>query len=230
MQSSLRILRGLVEAVGSWLDFETICGRATLFSEAYMTYPIGQALRALFDGEIKTEAEHPAIAPLRLGPGDKPRIDFAVFDKGKMKLALETKWLTEHLGADYILRDLVRLELAVDSGAELAFFILGGVKRDLKSLFQTVAFRSHPGSLNSRDLLPIDHNNVRVLRFFPAPAYRRDLFLRALEPIKDIQLPEKILLQRCMPFAEEVKADHSMVFGWLVRPIEGRTTYSFDQI
>ena len=220
--------RQLVEAVGSWLHFEAMCGRTELFSEQYLSYPIGQYLSGKYGDMLRTEFPHPVLSQLRIGRGDKPRLDFAVLNDDKIRLAVETKWLGPTSSLESILRDLVRLELVAAHSHATTYFILGGTKRSLQSFFSTKTFQAHPEHTESRALMPVDHNNTRALRLDPAPKYRAELFAKSFVKLKGIDLPRVFVLQRTAPFPTVVKAAQFQIYGWRVECAGVRSTFQFQ--
>ncbi len=222
--------RELVEAVGSWLHFEAMCGRTELFSEQYLSYPIGQYLSGKYGDRLRTEFPHPVLSQLRTGRGDKPRLDFAVLDDDAIRLAVETKWLGPTSSLESILRDLVRLELVAAHSHATTYFILGGTKRNLHALFSTKAFQAYPEHTESRPLMPVDHNNTRALRLDPAPAFREELFAKSLAKLKGVDLPRVFVLQRTAPFPTLVKAGQFQIYGWRVECAGVRSTFRCEEL
>lgn len=158
--------RALVETIGSWLHFELLCGREELFSERYLSYPIGQFLSNRHGNALRAEYPHPILSEARERRGDKPRIDFAVLDsEDNVEVAVETKWLgasTQPVPGTLIpavIRDILRLELLASHFDTAAFLIMAGRKRDFKRLFGSAAFAGHSDHPQSRELLPTRDNN-----------------------------------------------------------------------
>ena len=124
-----QLARKLTVGIGSWLQFEYHCHRSELFSEKYLSVPIGQLLNAYYGPHVYAEIRHPVLAPLAKGRGRRPEVDFAVLNPfPKFLIAIESKWASEQTTADSILWDLIRLELIAHASNAQAFFILAGKK------------------------------------------------------------------------------------------------------
>jgi len=217
--------RHLVEAVGSWLHFELRCGRSSLFDESYLAFPVGQYLIGRYGNQVRSEFEHPVLAPLMTGRGDRPRMDYVVLQTdGKPAAVIEAKWLRSISDLRLLVRDLVRLELVASSGVA-AFALVAGQKRALKSIFDSPQFAPHPDYPQSRPLLPLDHNNPRTLRIYPGPQFRRRLFARACEPLRGVDLPIGIVIQRQWVFPSSVRSQEHLVYSWRVTSLTPRSTF-----
>lgn len=228
----MRNARGLVETVGSWLHFELLCGREELFSERYLSYPIGQFLSNIYGNRLRAEYPHPVLSRGRQRRGDKPRIDFAVVDnQDRIAVAVETKWLgtsTQPIAGVFIpaiVRDILRLELLASHFGAAAFLVVAGKKRDFRRLFESRQFMGHPRYPQSRELLPIENNNKRVLRIQPPPMYRQRLFEKAWSPFAGLEIPSGAVLQRTMPFPAVVTSQQYVVYGWRVTPLNDRQVF-----
>jgi hypothetical protein len=68
----------LAMAAGAFLQYEFACQRDTLFNERSLVTPISNVLKAVYKHDVHTEFLHPALAPLKSGPGRRPEVDFAV--------------------------------------------------------------------------------------------------------------------------------------------------------
>ena len=55
------VQRRLAEGTSSWLLFEFHCQRGDLFSEKYLSVPVGQVLAGLYPGRVKAEENHPYL-------------------------------------------------------------------------------------------------------------------------------------------------------------------------
>ena len=92
--ANMRMGRRLTEGVGAWLMFEFSCDRSGLFSEKYLSQPIGQILSAVSGDRVIAEYRHTPLAQFMRGPGRRPEIDFAVCDPfPDVKFAIESKWI-----------------------------------------------------------------------------------------------------------------------------------------
>ncbi|MFV2045167.1 MAG: hypothetical protein ACC700_18275, partial [Anaerolineales bacterium] len=138
----MKIARKLAFGLGGWLQFEFACDRSGLFSEKYLTSAVGKLLRAEFGAEVRSEVNHPILAPLMTGPGRRPQLDFAIQEPyPDISVAVETKWHgSTSVKLEDIIWDLIRLELLVNAYGTDAFFILAGKKKKLDALFRTKAW------------------------------------------------------------------------------------------
>src|SRR5262249_8205570 len=129
--------RLLTEGVGSWLHFEYLCDRSGLFSEKYLAHPIGQILSARSANRTIAEYKHPVLAPLAKGAGRRPEVDFVICESyPTISLAVESKWVGQsEPSVESILWDLIRLELIAHQEEARCFFVLGGKRSALETLF-----------------------------------------------------------------------------------------------
>ena len=216
----MRNARKINEVIGSWLHYEFLCGREELFSEKYLSYPIGQYLRNKFSHDLKVEYPHPLLN--RGGRGDKKRIDFAVVEEGeKIKVAIETKWVNGQSTASLIssiIKDIIRLELLSNAYKADCFMILAGKKRDMDLLFLDSKFSGAPGHENSRQLLPTvelpDPN--ALLRLYPTPKYREGLFKDVFSTYLGIEIAQSIKLRVTPRFPTTARAQQYVAIGWRV--------------
>ncbi len=209
----------LVEAVAAWLEFEQLCYRTGLFSESYLTFPIGQFLQSRAGDRVRTELEHPVLAPLKTDRGDKPRVDFAVVrEDSTVEFAVETKWRSKTPTlVVQLIRDLVRLEMIVHEQDARAVLILGGLSRKLLGLFETKAFSRHPKKPNSKPLLPVEEATVGTTLWLDTDVkYRRALFISALRPFVGRFISRGINITRLGPFPRDARKNQTVVYGFRV--------------
>jgi len=219
--------RKLSEGVGAWLQFEWHCDRSGIFSERYLTLPIGYLLGAEFGTRVHAEVPHPVLAGAQQGPGRRASVDFAVLDPHpRWKVAVESKWVGRTPPTlDSILWDVVRLELiAHHSGAD-CFLLLGGRKKGLTSLFETLAFRDPRPNGRDRPLLRIDSNSVQRLRLDSASPRRQKLLKKAFKSHQSVDVPCGLRITRSNPFPEPCKNTQYQVYCWKVASAEKRPTF-----
>jgi hypothetical protein len=228
----MRNARGLIETIGSWLHFELLCGREELFNERYLSYPIGQFLSNRYGDRLRTEYPHSVLSQGRQRRGDKPRVDFAVVDsEDRVEVAVETKWLGSSVRPiasaliPAIVQDILRLEMLASRFDTAAFLVIAGRKQDFRRLFESRQFMGHADYSQSRELLPTEDNNQRVLRIHPPPAYRQRLFERAWAPFLGMPLPSGAVLMRTAPFPDVVTSRQYVVYGWRVTPLRDRQVF-----
>ncbi|MBP1861576.1 hypothetical protein [Rhizobium herbae] len=161
--------RLLCEGVGSWLQFEHACDRSGLFSEKYLTQPIGQILSARSGNRVRAEYVHPVLSELAKGPGRRPEIDFVVCDPyPSITIAVESKWIGKTKpSVDKIFWDLIRLEMLAHHSKARCFFVLGGMRSDLNSYFKHKLFSGIEPGEQTRPLLRTDINNAHRTALVP---------------------------------------------------------------
>ncbi len=125
----------LSRAIAHWLEWERLCGRADLFSEAALRQPIGQFLKA---------SQGHKVVPEHSAPWDtatKPKaFDFCLKRRGGTAITdvIETKWAGTSVRAtlsDEVFRDLYRLTHVCWVGqAEPCqrWFILAGISKAIE--------------------------------------------------------------------------------------------------
>ncbi len=89
----MNIARKLAEGVAGWLFYEFHSRRYELFSEKYLTAPIGNILHGQFDRKVIAEYNHPILTQAKKTPGRPPQLDFVIVDKGNITVAVESKWI-----------------------------------------------------------------------------------------------------------------------------------------
>jgi hypothetical protein len=206
----------IATGLNSWLSFEQMCGRKSLFSESYLAYPIAQLLATEFGAGLVSEYKHPVLAPLKCTSGDKPRLDFAVLQNdGKVELAVETKWLSSSktLHKD-IIKDLVRLELVRHHQGCEAWLIVAGPANSFESLVNCDKFAPYPNKYKSNPLLPHGKTRQGILRLDPVSKYRKELISSALESFGGIEMSQVLHLTRFGPFPEAPKNNACVVYLW----------------
>lgn len=95
----------LCSAVYHWLSYETACHRTQTLYEAALRTPVASYLNTVIRINSASEREttvceedHPVLARLHAGRGDKPKVDVCVLTQGRRttarwKLAIEMKWV-----------------------------------------------------------------------------------------------------------------------------------------
>ncbi|MFI5453641.1 hypothetical protein ACHMWN_15990 [Pedobacter sp. UC225_61] len=137
----MNISRKLAEGVAGWLFYEFHSRRYELFSEKYLTAPIGNILHGQFDRKVIAEYNHPILTAAKKTPGRPPQLDFVIVDKGLITVAVESKWIGQtSVSVADIIWDMIRLELISNQTGAKCYFILGGQKKKLNSLFEHARF------------------------------------------------------------------------------------------
>ena len=157
----------LADAVQSWLDFQILCERDTLLSEAYLAQPIGAFLKNHHSGDIASEIDHPNIPTPNRG---RPRqVDYALLsrDDENIVAAMEAKWVPtdRKVSRQRVLDDVLRMErLRSDASAD-RYFLVAGRSDDVSSNFFEAKY-SGPNGYESfvKSILPTETNNDRKIR------------------------------------------------------------------
>jgi hypothetical protein len=222
----MKLVRRLVEGVGAWLQFETHCNRRGLFSERYLSAPIGQILGAVYGSNVHAEAPHPMLVAQQTGQGKRPRLDFAAFDESqKFLAAVESKWIGASTPTlDQIVWDLIRLELISAKFDAECCFILGGRKRDLNKLFGSADFRGKTIG-HRKPLLPLSPGSRDRYRMRSAPFYRWDMHRRILSKWQKLEVAEIFELICAEPWPSTAINDQFQVYGWSVRAVKDRVSF-----
>ena len=119
----------LATSIKSWLDFQILCKREVLLSEAYLAQPIGEFLRSHFTEEIVSEWNHPQISQPNRG---RPRqVDYVLKsrDIGRALAGIEAKWIGDTpVSKQRILNDVLRLEClkSEDGNSMKRYFMVAG--------------------------------------------------------------------------------------------------------
>jgi hypothetical protein len=125
----------VAHGVASWLQFELLCDRGHLLSEASLSQPLGQLLVATGSRAVIPEEQHPALSDAW--------IDFVVKGTGGViTLAVETKWINGNRDMKQeILDDLVRLELVHTLNRQTGrWLLLAGEQRHLDAKVFNAAY------------------------------------------------------------------------------------------
>ncbi len=103
--------KDLARALSCWLEFQRGCKREALFSESFISQPVGEFLQAHHSGRVQLEWDHPNLNPLNR-KGRPRQVDFALFSKNKDRpvAAVEAKWAETAFNAQRFLDDVLRLE------------------------------------------------------------------------------------------------------------------------
>jgi hypothetical protein len=118
----------LAKAVVYWLEYERLCGREKLLSEASLKQPIGEFLLSTQDHQL--EAETPYPDEMQPGRGRRRSADFCLKRMGGAQAwtdLLEAKWVNGKRDlAQEIFDDLLRLEIVRRPEQFRRCFLLAG--------------------------------------------------------------------------------------------------------
>lgn len=209
----MELARKLAEGTGAWLQYQYACHNSGLFSERFLAEPIGRILASTTTGRVIAEHPHPILAPLAIGPGAKPCVDFVVQDPyPKVRVAVESKWLGQTKpSVSSIMWDLIRLEMIAHADGADCFFVLGGMKRSLDAYFLQSTFSAkHPHG-------PVLHayKNFKLQVTLTATVPHRIAIMKKLfEKYQDIAFPHKIIARRTDPFPLDCKSNQYQIYVW----------------
>lgn len=155
MAITINQMSDLAQAIAHWLQYQEIIGKDELFSEAYLSQPIGDFLLHYRDSnksELKTEYNHPILNLKQKKNGRPSQIDFIIKSSLAMTVAIEVKWFV-YSQSNYsnsikkIIHDLLRLEIMhgykkstdediriMVSNLKTKIFICAGSSCDMKRL------------------------------------------------------------------------------------------------
>lgn len=223
MKDPTRLAHGL----NSWLTFEEMCGRSALFSESYLTAPLGQLLASRYGARLIAEYPHPVLTTGKTGVGRKPALDFAVLDApAHVELAIETKWLSKSntLHRD-IITDLVRLALVVNAHEAEGWLIVAGKAPNLKKFITSPKYKGHPKHLGSDPILPIGKTRSGTLRLHPPALFRGKLLASALKPFDGLKLPKSISTTYFGPNPDDLATGQYVTCLWRVNKRKTNTIF-----
>lgn len=221
--------RKLVNGVGGWLQFEFNCHRSEVFSEKYLSVPIGQILSSAYGTHAYAEFKHPLLAAMSKAAGRRPEIDFVVCDTyPKIKVAIETKWVGQDgLRLDSVIWDLLRLEMLCHHFKTEAWFVLGGKKKHIDAFMSTKSFRGKLKNGRTRPLLKPPGGRGLALRLHQPPPCRIPTLKRLFKSreLGEMEIPWRIAVRSAGCFPEECKASEYQVYAWEIRSVLNRHTF-----
>jgi len=160
--------RRLADAIQSWLDFQILCERDVLLSEAYLAQPLGEFLVSHHSGGIESERNHPSVPNPKRG---RPRqIDYVLTSKDSEDLvsALEAKWVPDErtVSRQRVLDDILRLErLRNESGrSAYRYFLAAGRSESFSENFLEIDYNTKNGGREEfiGSILPLDQKEKHV--------------------------------------------------------------------
>jgi hypothetical protein len=192
----------LARAIIHWLEYERLCRRDHLFSEASLRNPIGQYLLANLNHQIEPEQNYPdAYQPS--GSGRRRAMDFAVLRKGGQQVllhAIESKFInSKREFKQEIFDDLFRLasfETAAQAEPCERWLMVAGRWTNLRTKIfaATTKLRDDgPVSKTFRGILPkeLTAPDTHAIIHESAPGIRK-LWARAAEAFGQNQIPNAI--------------------------------------
>lgn len=224
----ISIAHKLAYGVSAWLEFEFQCHRSALFSEKYLSFPIGQILTTYFGSKVYAEVVHPVLAGKSTKRGRKPEVDFAVLNPyPEFKLVIESKWVGDSLiSLSSIVWDLIRLEIIAHTYKAEAIFLLAGKKTHLDKLFSSEAFVGATAKGKPRPLLNTEKKVIsRIALHAPIPS-RLEIYKHAIEDYPKLEIPSKILTSRTQPYPLKANPNQYQVYTWKIMPVYPREVFT----
>lgn len=222
----MKIERRLSEGIGGWLTYESHCNKTGLFSERYLSFPIGQILSSVYGSHVHSEYIHPVLKDFAKRSGAKWKVDFAVLNEAnEPTVAIESKWVGSTTpSVQSILLDLLRLELLSRKYSTSCIFLLAGRRKRLESLFTSDDFSLRNTSRREAVL----STKARVIRSVSVAS--NDPHMTAIwRPIfgawKQLEFPSSIGTQLFHPFPKDCKPDQFQVFSWRVFSPQKKTLF-----
>lgn len=166
----------LAKAIQSWLDFQILCGREFLLSEAYLGQPLADFLSGRHNGEVVAEENHPAFDQTS---GRPQQVDYVLKspDEGYDSAAIEVKWLgvkgekksIKDISKRRIFNDILRLEImrGYQEGRPVyRYFLLAGGNENFEDFFD-LKVRSGEDKPFAKQFLPSPsgNENKKKVRF-----------------------------------------------------------------
>lgn len=186
------VLRKMTYAVTRWLSFQELCGRSELFSESYLSQPIGEFLMSNYKGKLVPEANHPNLQPNSRG---RPKqLDYTCWSPQSkaMVMAVECKWVAN--GAypkQALMDDILRLEgLRTGKGHVQRYFLVAGAKENFRANFEQLRFQEDGKRHNFCDHLLSFSKTSRSRSVSPVRGRLLRKFYREFEDSYQVKLPK----------------------------------------
>ena len=197
-----------------------------MFSEAYISYSVGDALISFYDPNLLALTSgyvHPQIsiakATATRNSGRKSEIDYVVHDyaNGEIEVAIETKWAaSSHCTAANVLWDLVRLKLIKAQHPEaLCGLIIAGHPNDIAKLFKHRIFK--PGTQHPLRRDNTRRKNFRLLNNKNHHKYISALSSSWIKRYPNLTLPDVITTQLEEPSSSASLNARFVCYAWRVQ-------------
>ncbi|WP_370089415.1 hypothetical protein [Ekhidna sp.] len=219
----MKLERVLARGIGSWLQFEHACHRASVFSEKYLTVPIAQILNTKFGERVHSEVKHPVLGDLSPGRGRPPELDFVVYDqKQNIQIAIESKWIGPNVTkqtVEKIIWDLVRLAMIGNNDHVKCYFVLAGKKKYLTTLFDNKHFNGEKDKKGrNRPILKIRSNDYMDVRIDAPKEDRKKLLKPILKLCQDVELPMRLGTGRTQVYPNSAYNYEYQAYVWEIMP------------
>lgn len=214
----------MAKAIRFWMDYQILCKRDMLLSEAYLTQSVGEFLLSCYPtSKLEVEYNHPN---LNRGKRGRPRqIDFVLRsrDAKRITTAIEVKWIG-NMNADKkrLLDDLLRLECIRGNQGITRYFLLAGKKDKIDTNCFNLEINAGKKRIRFFEQILLQEINrphsVKVERCEDA---MRSLYASFQDDYK-IELPKSF--KTTLVANEEGEGVHVLI--WEVRSTSKRTTFS----
>jgi hypothetical protein len=219
----MHIARRLARGVASWLSFEFYCRHGHLFEEKYLTYPLGQILSSEYGEKVASEINHPLLTEHTVGPGKRPKMDFAVVQDNQVLVSLEAKWAgSTPLKVEGIIWDLIRLELMASHYDCESLFVLAGQRRKIKALFESNAFLAPSDKRPPRPILKDGIHRSLGMKLDHPPRQREQIVKRLVSRYPNIEMPSKISSGKPFIYPSQCNGGDFQVYVWQIVPASPR--------
>ncbi len=190
----MNIKRKIAEGVAGWLMYEFHSFRGQLFSEKYLTSPIGNILAGVYGQRVTAEYNHPILNAHKTWQGRPPQLDFVIQKADRtIDIAVESKWLgNSQVGVGDIIWDLIRLELLAQEYNATCYFVLAGRRRRLNELFSSDRFLERGPNGATRPILRLEKIKKAAIRLDHPPEARVNLIKKKLLLYPEISMPSGI--------------------------------------
>lgn len=212
----MNIGRRLAEGVAGWLMYEYHSFRAQLFSEKYLTTPIGNILAGVYNQNVVAEFNHPVLQSHKKGPGRPPQIDFVIREGENIKIAVESKWLNKtQIGVADIIWDMIRLELIAEKYDAKCYFVLAGPKAKLQNLFLSERYLEKKSNGRTRPILRLQKNiRKSSIRIDSPPPKRGALIVDRMKMYHAVSMPSSIGSSYPEHYPKECRNVDNQVYVW----------------
>jgi len=224
----------LAQAIVHWLEYQSICDRAALFSEAYLSQPLGEYSLSLGPQRFEPEFEYPAA--YQGAARRKKAMDFAILGRNVantqnvVKHAIETKFATAKRSFyQEVYDDLFRLlwfQPTREQAGCKRWLVIAGYQKNihgeklLGAKVQLKRGRNQPQVLAFRGLLSTDLNNAsRTKPVHGANPQLRRLWGEAANAFEQTELPDSITVRLAGRYPRKSRPADLCCYVWeVLRP------------
>lgn len=213
----------LPRAVHRWLSYQKYCGRTALFSEAYLTHPIGEFVNFHHSGSIVPERDHPQFR--RITQGRPKQVDFALLTPhtSNVESVIECKWVSSGVySKQAILDDLLRLECYRHPGCYVRrYFLMGGTRPNFDDNFLSLRYSDGTYLPFTSKFLSasLDKPDIKIDLYNATGSLRK--FFRRFSDAYDVELPKRMSTR----LIARSRIDGLSVYLWQVSSSRNRHTF-----